>query len=202
MSLPVVVALTGNIASGKSVVARSFARRGATIIDADILAREAVEPGSEGLSAIVSRWGEDVLSQDGSLARDVLRQKVFGDREALDALNAIVHPAVEELRQQRVAAATAAGAELIVCDIPLLYETGLDARFGTVILVDAPEEIRLQRLTEKRGLAREEALRMARSQLNSSEKRQRASYVIDNDGTFDELEKRVEEVWRDIMRSA
>lgn len=202
MSSPVVVALTGNIASGKSVVARSLARRGATIIDADVLAREAVEPGSEGLAAIVRRWGKEVLAPDGTLARDVLRQKVFGDREALDALNAIVHPAVEELRERRVAAATAAGAELIVCDIPLLYETGLDARFDTVILVDAPEEIRLQRLTKDRGLTRDEALRMARSQLDSSEKRERANYVIDNDGTFDELEKRVEAVWQDIMRSA
>lgn len=184
------------------MVARSLARRGATIIDADILAREAVEPGSEGLAAIVKQWGREVLAPDGSLARETLRQKVFGDREALDRLNAIVHPAVEELRRQRVAAATAAGAELIVCDIPLLYETGLDAGFDTVILVDAPEETRLTRLTENRGLSRDEALRMARSQLDSRAKRERATYVIDNDGSFDELEKRVEAVWHDIMKAA
>lgn len=199
---PVVVALTGNIASGKSVVAESLARRGAVIIDADVLAREAVEPGSAALATIVKRWGNDVLTPDGALARTVLRQKVFGDRQALDDLNSIVHPEVERLRQQRVAEAIESGAKVIVCDIPLLYETGLDASFDIVILVDAPEETRLKRLTGNRGLSRDEALRMARAQLDSTEKRERATYVIDNDDTLGELEERVEAVWRGIMRGS
>ena len=143
-----------------------------------------------------------MLTPDGALSRSTLRRRVFGDREALDALNAIVHPRVEALRAEAIDAARRAGATMIVCDIPLLFEAGLEARFDAVVLVDAPETVRLQRLMETRGLSREEALDMIRAQMPSSEKRHRADYVIDNSGTFDELEARVDAVWHALTRRA
>ena len=176
--------------------------RGATIIDADLLARQAVEPGSDALAEIVKRWGADVLTPDGALSRATLRRRVFGDGEALDALNAIVHPRVEALRVEAIDAARRAGATVIVCDIPLLFEVGLESRFDAVILVDAPEPVRLERLMETRGLSRDEALDMIRAQMPSSEKRGRADYVIDNVGTFDELGARVDDVWDALTRRA
>jgi dephospho-CoA kinase len=200
--LSLLVALTGNIASGKSAVARRFAERGATIIDADLLAREAVARGSEALAAIVQRWGGDMLTPEGDLSRAALRRRVFGDREALDALNAIVHPKVEALRREAIDAARRAGASVIVCDIPLLYEVGLEGQFDVVVLVDAPEGERLDRLVAKRGLSRDEAIDMIRAQMPAEDKRPRADYVIDNVGSFDALDARVEAVWRALLRRA
>jgi dephospho-CoA kinase len=194
-SQPLIVALTGNIASGKSAVADRLAARGAVIIDADVLAREAVEPGSEGLAEIVQRWGPKVLSPDGSLSRPTLRRLVFGDQDALNALNAIVHPRVDALRQQRITQARASGARIVVCDIPLLFEAGLDAEFDTIVLVDAPESVRRDRLVQRRGLSHTEAEAMMRAQMDAEVKRQRAQYVIDNDGTFAELDARVAALW-------
>lgn len=189
------VALTGNIASGKSVVSRLFAQRGATIIDADELAREAVEPGTAALAAIVARWGVGMLRSDGTLDRAALRGVVFGDADALRDLNAIVHPQVEILRNRAIEAAIAAGAEIIVCDIPLLFEKGMQNAFDAIVLVDAPEEERLRRLMTTRGLTHADALAMMRAQLPSAPKRAHAHFVIDNSGTLDALEERAGKVW-------
>lgn len=189
------VALTGNIASGKSVVARVLQRRGATIIDADQLARRAVEPGTEALAAIVARWGPGMLRDDGTLDRATLRRTVFGDHDELHALNAIVHPQVEALRASAIIEAKGAGAGIIVCDIPLLFEKGMQEAFDTVVLVDAPEDERLRRLMESRHLPRDEAMAMIRAQAPPTPKRALADYVIDNSGTLDALEMRVHEVW-------
>lgn len=191
----VLVALTGNIASGKSVVSRLFAQRGATIIDADELAREAVEPGTAALAAIVARWGSGMLRGDGTLDRDALRRVVFGDAEALRALNAIVHPQVEVLRNRAIDEARAAGAEIIVCDIPLLFEKGMQDAFDVVVVVDAPEEERLHRLMTMRDLPHVEAIAMMQAQAPSAPKRARADFVIDNSGTLDDLETRAGAVW-------
>lgn len=191
----VLVALTGNIASGKSVVSRLFAQRGATIIDADELAREAVEPGTAALAAIVARWGSGMLRGDGTLDRAALRRVVFGDAEALRALNAIVHPQVEVLRNRAIDEARAAGAEIIVCDIPLLFEKGMQDAFDVVVVVDAPEEERLHRLMTMRDLPHVEAIAMMQAQAPSAPKRARADFVIDNSGTLDDLETRAGAVW-------
>jgi dephospho-CoA kinase len=197
-----VVGLTGNIASGKSSVARMLAARGVHVIDADILAREAVGPGSPALARIVERWGRGTVGADGALDRAALRALVFDDRSELDALNAIVHPEVRRRRDALLEAARAAGERMVVCDIPLLYEAGLEGDVDVVVLVDAPEEMRLERLMRDRRLSRAEAAAMIAAQMPSGHKRERADYVIDNSGAPDAVEARVNEVWNAISARA
>ena len=192
------IGLTGNIASGKSTVARLLVERGAVLVDADRLAREVVRPGTPALARIVERFGEGVLAPDGTLDRAELRGHVFADRVELEALNAIVHPEVERLREQRVAQAKAAGARVVVCDIPLLFEKHLAERFDAIVLVDAPRPVRLERLVRDRGLHEAEAMDMIAAQMPAELKRARSDYVIDNTGTLADLARRVDDVWRAI----
>src|SRR5258705_870384 len=140
------VALTGNIAAGKSTVVELFRKWGATIIDADALAREAQAPGSAVLAAIAGRFGADVLAADGSLDRAALRGKVMGDNEALAALNAIVHPAVQQRRLDLQRVAREHGDAIVINDIPLLFEVLDPAQFDTIVLIDAPVALRRTRL--------------------------------------------------------
>ncbi|MGZ8413325.1 MAG: dephospho-CoA kinase, partial [Gemmatirosa sp.] len=140
------VGLTGNIASGKSTVARRLVTHGAALVDADLLAREAVRPGTPALARIVARWGDAVLAPDGVLDRGVLRARVFADPHELEALNAIVHPEVGRLRDAAVDAARARGEPIVVSDIPLLFERDLAGEFDVIVLVDAPRTVRLERL--------------------------------------------------------
>lgn len=196
------VGLTGNIASGKSTVAELLARRGATIIDADVLARRAVEPGSNALRAIADRWGPGVIAADGTLDRAALRRIVFERPEEREALNAIVHPEVARLRDQEVAAARARGDRVVICDIPLLFETGLADAFDHVVLVDAPPAVRLQRLVRDRALGESEAKRMLAAQMPAEPKRARADFIIENDGDRRALESRVDAVWATLERDA
>jgi dephospho-CoA kinase len=192
------IGLTGNIASGKSEVARLLAERGATIIDADVLARDAVAPGTPALAQIVARWGPGVLASDGTLDRGALRQIVFADRGELDALNAIVHPAVAALRAERIAQLRGKAAEMVVYDVPLLFEANLAQGFDAIVLVDAPEALRLERLVQTRGLAPDEAQRMIAAQMPAREKRGRADFVVENDGTLAELAERVGVLWEQL----
>ncbi|HXD23603.1 MAG TPA: dephospho-CoA kinase, partial [Gemmatimonadaceae bacterium] len=167
----ILVGLTGNIASGKSTVARLLAAHGATIIDADALARRAVEPGSPALRAIVARWGNALLLDNGTLDRAALRRIVFANPAELEALNAMVHPEVRRLRDEDVAAARARDDRLVVCDIPLLYEQDKEREFARVILVHAPEDVRLERLMRDRGLSRDDAMLMIVAQMPAELKR-------------------------------
>jgi dephospho-CoA kinase len=196
------VGLTGNIASGKSTVAELLARRGATIIDADVLARRAVEPGSAALRAIADRWGPGVIAADGTLDRAALRRIVFERPEEREALNAIVHPEVARLRDEEVAAARARGDRVVICDIPLLFEAGLADGFDRIVLVDAPPAVRLQRLVRDRALGEEEAKRMIAAQMPAEPKRARADLIIENDGDRRALESRVDAVWATLERDA
>lgn len=196
------LALTGNIASGKSTVAALLAAHGATIIDADVLARDAVAPGTPGLAMVVDRFGEGVLAADGSLDRAALRARVFRDPAARDALNAIVHPAVRRLRDEAVAAARARGDRIVISDIPLLFEVGLEHAFDGVILVDAPESIRLERLVRDRGLSTADAQAMIDAQWPAERKRARATWVIENDGPREAIVPRVAAVWAEIEARA
>ena len=196
------VALTGNIASGKSTVAELFHRWGATIVDADRLVREAQAPGSAVLRRIVDRFGMEVLRPDGSLDRSALRAVILADPAARADLNGLVHPEVHRLRRQRVAEARVRGDLIVVNDIPLLFEASDPAEFDVIVLVDAPDQIRRTRLLGARGLAPEEVDRMMGIQLPSEGKRAKSHYVIDNDDDHAALERRAREVWEALSARA
>ena len=196
------VALTGNIAAGKSTVANLLVERGATLIDADVLARHAVRVGTPGYDAIVRRWGDEVLSPDGALDRGALRRRVFERPDELHELNAIVHPEVERMRDVLIAEARARGDRIVICDIPLLFENNLADDFDRIILVDAPRPVRLERLVRDRGLTETEAMAMIARQMPADLKRARADFIIDNAGTREALVQRVDEVWRSLASDA
>ena len=196
------VGLTGNIASGKSTVVELFRRWGATIIDADQLAREAEGPGGDVLANIVRRFGADILTPDGSLDRPALRAKVMGDDAALAALNAIVHPAVQQRRAALLRAAEQRGDVLVVNDIPLLFEALDPGQFDVVVLVDAPEALRRARLSAARGLSGQDADRMIAAQMPAARKRARSQFVIENAGTMKQLKAQARAVFTELWRRA
>jgi dephospho-CoA kinase len=196
------VGLTGNIGSGKSTVAQMLSERGATIIDADILARRAVETGTAAFDEIVRRWGADVLAPDGHLDRAALRRVVFADHDQLEELNQIVHPEVERLRARLLEQARKRGDRVVICDIPLLFERHMTDRFDRIVLVDSHRALRLERLVKERGLRETEAMDMIAAQMPAELKRAGADFVIDNDGTLTQLERRVQDVWASLMRDA
>lgn len=181
------VALTGNVASGKSAVAARWAEAGIPVVSADLLARESVAPGMPALQRIREHFGDGVMSADGTLDRAALRARVFGDDAARKALEEILHPDVWARRDRWMRARRAEGAPLVVAEIPLLFETGREADFDLVVLVDAPVAVRIARLVGERGLAEEEALRIMASQGDALEKRRRAHLVIDNGGSMEAL---------------
>jgi len=195
------VALTGNIASGKSEVARMLANLGATIIDADELSREVVQPGTPALAAIVSRWGAGVLNPDGTLNRAALRASVFANDADRAALNAIVHPEVKRRREELLAQARARHDAVVIAVIPLLFEAAMERDYDRVLLVDAPDELRLERMVRTRGIGAVEASRMMAAQIPAAQKRRHADYVIDNDADLETLRRSVERVWREITAS-
>lgn len=190
-----VIGLTGNIAAGKSAVADRLAALGAPIVDADRLAREAVAPGSPALRAIAQRFGPSVMAADGTLDRTAMRQLAFSDERARLDLNAIVHPDVERLRRQVIAQHAALGRSLVICDIPLLFEAGLETTVNSIVLVDAPVNLRRERLIRDRGLTVAEANAMIAAQMPAEAKRPRAQYIIDNTGTRAELHAQVDALW-------
>jgi dephospho-CoA kinase len=196
------VALTGNIAAGKSTVVDFFRKWGATIIDADALVREAQAPGSAVLAAIAGKFGADVLASDGTLDRAALRGKVMGDDAALTALNAIVHPAVQQRRLELQRAAAERGDALVVNDIPLLFEALEPAQFDAVVLVDAPVAVRRTRLRTLRGLSNQDADRMIAAQMSAGRKRARSQYIIENEGSLAQLEKGAHAVFTDLRKRA
>jgi dephospho-CoA kinase len=196
---PLHLALTGNIASGKSSVATLLAAHGATIIDADLLARDALAPGSAGLAAVVASFGQEVLLPSGELDRAALRQRVFASPAARETLNNIVHPDVRRRRDAAVQAATARGDQLVISDIPLLFEVGLQHAFDGVILVDAAPDVRRARLIRDRGLSAAEAQRMMDAQWPADAKRAGATWIIENDGSRELLAAHVEALWRAIQ---
>jgi dephospho-CoA kinase len=192
------VALTGNIASGKSTVADIWRELGASIIDADVLARRAVEPGTSGHKQIVREFGADVL-QDSEIDRAKLRRMVFDDARKRKVLESIIHPEVAKLRDKEEKQLVKSGQQVIVSDIPLLFETGLNKQYDVVVLVDAPDELRVQRIVEKRGLSEAEARSMVSAQMPSEQKRRPGVLVIDNDDTLADLRERAVSVWQAIV---
>ncbi|WP_052274273.1 dephospho-CoA kinase [Arthrobacter sp. L77] len=188
------IGLTGGIAAGKSVVARRLAELGAVLVDADVLARAAVEPGSAGLDAVVAAFGPEILGADGGLDRPALGRLVFADATARERLNAIVHP-----RVRAAAGALIEGAPqdaVIVEDIPLLVETGQAARFHLVVVVDAPDALRIERMVDHRGMGRDDAARRIAAQASRGDRLRAADAVLVNDRGVDELLAATDGLWR------
>jgi dephospho-CoA kinase len=196
------VALTGNVAAGKSTVAALFRGWGAFVTDADRIVRELQQPGTPVFQAIVHRFGPEVIAADGGLDRDALRRIVLHDAAALADLNAIVHPAVRARREALAAAAEASGAPVAVHDIPLLFEAADPAEFDVVVLVDAPEALRRERLVQQRGLSVDEADRLIATQQPAWTKRDRSDFVIENDGDRAALEQAARRVWEALIARA
>ena len=193
------VGLTGGIGSGKSAVSSRLGERGAVVIDSDVLAREVVARGTDGLAEVVEVFG-DVLTPEGDLDRPAVGRIVFGDEQARRKLEAIIHPRVRA-RAAEIEAAAPDDA-VVVHDIPLLVETGQADKFDLVLVVDVPREVQVERLTGARGMAAEEAEARIASQAAREDRLAVADIVVDNSGTLEDLDKRVEEVWAELSRRA
>jgi dephospho-CoA kinase len=190
------VGLTGGVASGKSTVSAMLAERGAVVIDADLLAREVVAPGTDGLAEVVAAFGEQVLGPDGSLDRPALGAVVFADEAKRRTLEAIIHPRVRA-RAAEVEAAAPEGA-VVVHDIPLLTETGQAASFDAVVVVDVPVDTQVDRMVSLRGMSPDDARARVAAQADREERRAIATFVVDNTGTLEELRARVDEVYEQL----
>ena len=189
-----VVGLTGNVAAGKSAVAELWRDAGVPVLSADALAREVVGPGTEALARIADLFGRRAIGSDGALDRAAVRRIVFRDARARRRLEAVVHPGVRRLRDEWTGRQRRAGAALVVWEVPLLFETGMQDEVDVVVVVDAPVEVRRRRIVETRGLGEEEAEAVMAAQLPAEEKRRRADHVVDNAGTRRELAVRAAEV--------
>ncbi|MGA5551417.1 dephospho-CoA kinase [Streptomyces pseudogriseolus] len=194
------VGLTGGIGAGKSEVSRLLVECGAVLIDADRIAREVVEPGTPGLAAVAQAFGEEILAEDGSLDRPRLGALVFGDPEKLATLNSIVHPLVGARSRELEEAAPEDA--VVVHDVPLLTENGLAPLYDVVIVVDAGTRTQLDRLVRLRGMSEADARARMAAQATRAQRRAIADIVIDNDVPLDALERRVKEVWADLVRRA
>lgn len=190
------VGLTGGVASGKSAVSAILAELGAVVVDADLLAREVVAPGSEGLAEVVREFGPEVLTLDGELDRPAMGRVVFADEDARRRLEAIIHPRVRE-RGAELEAEAAQGA-VVVHDIPLLAETGRAEAFDAVIVVDVPVETQVARMVELRGMSAADAEARVRAQATREERRAIATYFLDNTGSLEDLRDRVTEVFTEL----
>ena len=190
------VGLTGGVASGKSTVAAILAELGAVVVDADLLAREVVAPGTPGLAAVVAEFGDGVLGADGSLDRPALGAVVFADEAARRRLEAIVHPLVRA-RGRELEEAAPPGA-VVVHDIPLLAETGQAAGFDAVVVVDVPVETQVERMVSQRGMSRADAEARIAAQATREQRLAVATYVVDNTGTREDLRDRVTEVFEKL----
>jgi dephospho-CoA kinase len=196
------VGLTGGIGSGKSTVSQLLASYGAVVVDADVLAREVVAPGTPGLAAVVAEFGDRVLRPDGSLDREALGAVVFADPARLAALNAIVHPLVGARTQELQDQAEASGAPVVVLDVPLLAENDLAPLYDVVVVVDCPVEVAVQRLVEQRGMSEVDARARVAAQATREQRLAVATRVVDNGGTRESLEPQVKALWEQLTARA
>jgi dephospho-CoA kinase len=192
----VLVGLTGGIGSGKSTVSARLAAHGAVVVDADAIVREVQAPGTPVLAAIVERFGPGVLAPDGSLDRQALADIVFGDDAALADLNAVVHPAVgAEIARRLEEAAGTDG--VVVLDVPLLVESGRDD-MAALLVVDVDPDVAVRRVVEQRGMREDDVRARIARQASRADRLARATHVIDNSGSREDLERRVDEVWEQL----
>ena len=188
------IGLTGGIGSGKSTVAKRLVELGATEIDADLLAREVVAPGTEGLEAVAGRFGEDLVNADGSLDRALLAQRAFSSEENRKALETILHPLIQRLSRERISQA----AGLVVYTIPLLVETDSTLPFDKIVTVSAPEDVRVERLVQSRGMTETEAKARIAAQASDAQREAIADFVINADCTMEELFAQVDRIHAEV----
>lgn len=194
------VGLTGGIGAGKSEVSARLAAQGAVVIDADTIAREVVEPGTEGLAEVVEAFGPEVLLPDGTLDRPRLGDIVFADPELRSKLNAIVHPRVGA-RMAELEQAAGPGA-IVVLDVPLIAETGRTNAYDLIVVVDAPPRVQVDRLVRRRGMTREQARARMEAQASREQRLAIADIVVDNSGSLGELDRQVGDLWTELRRRA
>lgn len=192
-----IIGLTGGIASGKSTVSAMLAELGAAVVDADQVAREVVLPGEPALREVADAFGQAILNEDGTLNRSKLGEIVFADEAKRKKLEAILHPAIRQVMTDRIERLEKENPKrLVVADIPLLYETGLDARYPEVMVVYVPPSVQLKRLMERDGLSEDKARERLLAQLPIDEKKAKADWVIDNSGTREATRRQVLDFWR------
>jgi dephospho-CoA kinase len=194
------VGLTGGIGAGKSAVSRRLVHGGTALVDADRIAREVVEPGTPGLAAVVEAFGPEVLTADGGLDRDALGQRVFGDDDARTRLNGIVHPLIGERTFALAAEAERQGAEILVHDVPLLVEGRLGPSYHLVVVVEAPEGARLDRLVRLRGMREQDARARMAAQASDTDRRAVADVLLVNDGPLERLDTEVDALLAERLR--
>jgi dephospho-CoA kinase len=192
------VGLTGGIGAGKSEVSKHLAAQGAIVIDADLIAREVVAPGTDGLAEVVAAFGPGMLGSDGSLDRDRLGDLVFADPELRAKLNAIVHPRVGA-RMRELEAMAGPGA-IVVHDVPLIAENDLAGAYDLVVVVEAPPRMQVDRLVRHRGLSREQAQARMAAQASREQRLGVADIVVDNSGSLAELDRQVGDLWAELRR--
>jgi dephospho-CoA kinase len=192
------VGLTGGIGAGKSEVSKRLASHGAIVIDADLIAREVVAPGTSGLTAVVEAFGPGVLGPDGALDRAVLGDIVFADKQKLATLNAIVHPLVGA--RMRELEESAGLGSIIVHDVPLIAENDLGSSYDLVIVVDAPPRLQLDRLVRLRGMTGEQSQARMAAQAERDQRLSIADIVVDNSGSLAELDRQVGDLWAELRR--
>ena len=188
------IGLTGGIGSGKSTVAKRLVELGATEIDADLLAREVVAPGSDGLKEVAERFGSDLISQDGSLDRVKLAERAFSSEENRKDLEGILHPKIQQLSRERIAAASG----LVIYTIPLLVETGSKLPFDKIVAVSAPEKVRVDRLVTGRGMSEEQARARIAAQATDEERAAIADFVIDSNCSMADLLEQVDRLFQEV----
>jgi len=193
-----VVGLTGGIATGKSTVAAMLRRLGATVIDADEATRAVQARGTEGLRLLAQEFGPGIITPDGDLDRGRLAEIAFSDPQARQRLNGIVHPLVRQWMAERQQEAIQRRDPVVVLDIPLLFESRGARAFETVVLVYSPEDLQVQRLVELRGMSEAQARARIAAQMPIEDKRRMATHVIENTGSMDDLEARVQQLWVEI----
>ena len=196
------IALTGGIACGKSTVAKMLADLGAAIIDADAISRSLTAAGGRALPQIREAFGPEVFHADGTLNRPALSGVVFGNAKALETLNAITHPLIQQEMEKQLAACRKAGCEIVVLDVPLLFEANMQHMGDLIACVSCPEEVQISRMKTRNGFTREEALSRIRSQMPVSEKAKRSDVVIDTDMPLEALESAVRKLYQGWLAAA
>jgi len=197
--LILILGITGSIASGKSLVTELLRKKGAAVLSADQLARELVEPGSRLLAELVIRFGSAILTADGKLDREGLGRLVFADEGERQSLNALLHPAIAQLSEQRLTELVKSGVPLVAYEAPLLFEAGGEQRVDKVLVVTVDAAVQLQRLIARDQLDEATARMRIAAQMSQQEKIARADYLIDNSGSLDDLEKEVDRLWVELV---